>query len=133
MKMDTTLISGRMCAFERVPKALLANYFVFTFPFEPSIEEVSELFTIGHRYGRERSHELTGNPDSFVLIHSGHAARRSRGWHLHVVVIRNRVEKAWLYFMLAGKNLLQVFGLWSRRVAQQGTQDRRAEDSARLS
>jgi hypothetical protein len=124
MKTTTTLSSGRLCTFDKVPMLLLAHYFVLTFPHEPSDEEVSELFTVGLRCGRERSVALAGKPDAFVLIHSGHATRRSQGWHLHVVVVRSRLEKAWLYLLLGGKNVLQVFGLWRRRTIQQGTQDR---------
>ncbi|MFL6199361.1 MAG: hypothetical protein ACJ76J_09305 [Thermoanaerobaculia bacterium] len=118
--MTTKLLSGRACTFEKVPMFLLANYFVLTFPHEPSNVEAGELFTIALRYGREQSNALANKPDAFVLIHSGHAARRSQGWHLHVVVIRSRIEKAWLYFLLSGKNALHVVGIWKSRVVQQG-------------
>ena len=33
------------------------------------------------------------------------------GWHAHMVVLSNRRQKAWLYFVLSGKNLLQAIGL----------------------
>jgi hypothetical protein len=33
------------------------------------------------------------------------------GWHIHIVLLTGRWRKAWLYLVLAGKNLLQALGL----------------------
>lgn len=106
-----TLKSGRVCTFKRVPSAILRGYFVLLFPHEPTAEEAEELFGVGLRCARQQAAALARSPDAFTLIHSGHATRRAMGWHLHVVVIRGRWEKAWLYFVLCGKNVLQLFRL----------------------
>jgi hypothetical protein len=50
-------------------------------------------------------------PEAFGVIYSGYSVRRVQGWHVHIVLLGNRWRKAWLYFVLAGKNLLQAAGL----------------------
>lgn len=53
-------------------------------------------------------------PDYHVLAFprsQGDSARREKGWHVHIVLLGNRWRKSWLYAVLAGKNLLQAFGL----------------------
>ncbi len=47
------------------------------------------------------SETLTGNPQSFLVIHSGGNVRKRQNLHMHVFVIRRRWHKAWLYMLLA--------------------------------
>jgi len=47
------------------------------------------------------SERVTGNPHSFVIIHSGGFVRKRSNLHMHVFVIRRRWQKAWLYALLA--------------------------------
>jgi hypothetical protein len=106
-----TLRGGRTCQFTRVRSFFLRHYFVLTFSGEPSTGEAEELFALALRWAGEQSTALVGAADSLTLIHNGLSARRVRGWHLHVVILRGRLEKAWLYLTLTGKNLLQALRL----------------------
>ena len=45
------------------------------------------------------------------ILYSGYSARREDGWHIHIVLLTGRWRKAWLYLVLAGKNVLQALGL----------------------
>lgn len=47
------------------------------------------------------SDALTGNPHSFLIIHSGGHVSKRQNLHMHVFVIRRRWHKAWLYTLLA--------------------------------
>jgi hypothetical protein len=106
------LSSGRHGALARVAAPLLRHYFVLTFPHgEPLESEETELFHQALHAGRALSLIHAGKPDAFLLIHSGHATRRAMGWHLHVLVLQHRWEKAWVYLMLGGKNILQAIGM----------------------
>lgn len=116
------LRSGRIASRVKVASPVLRNYFVLAFPHEPSVAESEELLGLGIRIGQELSTLVVGHADSFTVIHSGHSARRAAGWHLHIVVIRNRAEKAWFYFVLAGKNLLQAIRLRRDSVFKLGIQ-----------
>ena len=52
-----------------------------------------------------------GDEEAYTLLYSGHSSRRAKGWHLHIVLVRNRWKKAWLYLILMSKNLVQAFRL----------------------
>lgn len=57
-----------------------------------------------------------GDPQAFMLIHSGQSARKRASWHLHVFVVRSRWQKAWVYLVLGVKNLaLSMFSAIQRR------------------
>ena len=64
---------------------------------------------IGHAQGL--ANELLGDCEAFTILYSGYSARREKGWHVHIVLLGNRWRKAWLYAVLAGKNLVQALGL----------------------
>lgn len=68
-------------------------------PDHPSIDlsVMSFFMTEAH----ELSAQVTGNPHSFVIIHSGGFVRKRHNLHMHVFVIRRRWEKAWLYALLS--------------------------------
>ena len=105
------LLSGGTCRFCRARTVILPHYFVLTFPEEPSKSQEEEMLRIALREGRAMAIQHAGKPDAYTIIHSGHSARRDTGWHVHIVVIRNRWEKAWLYLVLSCKNLLQALRL----------------------
>ena len=67
------------------------------------------------QFGMQKARELafcyTGDKEAYTILYSGYSARREKGWHVHIVLLGNRWKKAWLYFALAGKNLLQAFGI----------------------
>jgi len=111
IEQDYLLASGARCHLTKARHPLLRNYFVLGFPYgEPSIAEESELIARALRCARELSLTLAGRQEAYTVIYSGHATRRAKGWHAHIVVLANRRQKAWLYFVLGGKNLLQALG-----------------------
>ena len=78
---------------------------------EPSELDVSEMLSLGVQYARKISLERLGDSEAFSVLYSGYSARREKGWHVHIVLLGNRWRKAWLYSVLAMKNLLQAFGI----------------------
>ena len=57
-----------------------------------------------------------GDDQAFVLMHNGAAIRRRANWHLHLFVVRRRWQKAWIYAILAARNLVNaVAGVPARR------------------
>lgn len=109
--LDYLLASGAYCHLTKARHPLLRNYFVLSFPHgEPSVLEESELITRALNCARELSLTIAGKQEAFTVIYSGHATRRAQGWHAHIVVLANRRQKAWLYFVLSCKNLLQALG-----------------------
>ena len=69
------------------------------------------MIELGTDRARFLANEAVGDPEAFGLIYSGYSARREKGWHIHIVLLGNRWRKAWLYLVLAAKNLLQAFRL----------------------
>lgn len=69
------------------------------------------MLKLGIGHAQELSRELLGDPEAFTILYSGYSSRREKGWHVHIMLLGNRWRKAWLYAVLAGKNLLQAFGL----------------------
>lgn len=55
-------------------------------------------FFMGEAHGLSR--QITGNPHSFVVIHSGGFVRKRPNLHMPVFVIHRRWQKAWLYLLL---------------------------------
>lgn len=108
------LASGRNCKLFRIRRELIPNYYILAFPKsqgEPSKEEVSEMVTIGIEYAKSIARKHVGDPEAYTLLYSGYSARREKGWHIHIVLLGNRWKKAWLYLVLAGKNILQAIGI----------------------
>lgn len=50
------------------------------------------------------AHAAVGDPQAFMLVHSGSSIRKRRNWHLHVFVVQRRWQKAWVYTVLGAKN-----------------------------
>lgn len=114
MKEDYHLVSGKSCKLVRVRNELIPNYYVLVYPRsqgEPHAEEVSEMITLGINKARQLASNRNNDPEAFTLLYSGYSARREKGWHIHIVLLGNRWHKAWLYVVLAGKNVLQALHL----------------------
>ena len=108
------LPSGRFCKLLRVERDLIPNYYLLVFPLaqgQPSAGDVRDMLTIGLQEARQLAKQHTGDEQAFSILYSGYSARREKGWHVHIVLLGNRWRKAWLYLVLAGKNLLQAIGL----------------------
>lgn len=67
-------------------------------------------FHLALRHARSIAESIVGDPEAYTLLYSGYSARREKGWHIHIVLLGNRWRKAWLYLVLAGKNILQATG-----------------------
>lgn len=109
-----TLNSGVECKLLNIKNDLIPNYYLLCFPKtlgEPSELDVSEMLSLGVQFARKLSLEQLGDSEAFSVLYSGYSARREKGWHVHIVLLGNRWRKAWLYSVLAAKNLLQAFGV----------------------
>jgi hypothetical protein len=108
------LASGHFCELSRIRRNLIPNYYLLAFPKhqgQPSASEVSEMLVHGIGRAQDLCRNLLGDPEAFTILYSGYSSRREKGWHIHIVLLGNRWRKAWLYVVLAGKNLLQGFGI----------------------
>lgn len=110
---EMCLSSGRMCALHRIRNELIPNYYILAFPIasgQPTSAEVVEMLNLGVSHAQELSLCHLGDREAFSILYSGYSSRREKGWHIHIVLLGNRWKKAWLYFVLAGKNMAQAFG-----------------------
>ncbi len=108
------LKSGAECRLLRIRNDLIPNYYLLCFPRtlgEPSDVDVTEMLTMGVQYAQTLAAQKLGDREAFSVLYSGYSARREKGWHVHIVLLGNRWRKAWLYSILAMKNLLQAFGI----------------------
>ncbi len=108
------LSTGKSCELVRIRDAWIPDYYLLAFPKaqgEPTVVEVSEMMAIGVERAKRLAKEYVDDPEAYGLVYSGYSARREKGWHIHIILLGNRWRKAWLYFVLAGKNLLQALGL----------------------
>lgn len=108
------LSTGNCCHLVRVRKELIPHYYLLAFPKdqgEPSAAELTEMMNLGIEFAQNLSFDLLGDREAFTIFYSGYSARREKGWHVHIVLLGNRWRKAWLYGVLAGKNLLQAIGV----------------------
>jgi len=111
---ELPLASGNACQIIRIRNEWIPRYYLLAFAKsqgEPTPAEVAEMLKLGVEQARQFAQEAIGDPEAFGLIYSGYSARREKGWHVHIILLGNRWRKAWLYFVLAGKNLLQAFHL----------------------
>ena len=114
LRESVSLSTGKSCALFRIRDAWIPHYYLLAFPKsqgEPTIVEVSEMMSVGVDRAKRLAEEYVGDTEAYGLIYSGYSARREKGWHVHIILLGNRWRKAWLYFVLAGKNLLQAMGL----------------------
>lgn len=93
---------------------MIPNYYLLCFSkthAEPTNKDVTEMLTLGVNYAQEIAFDQLGDSEAFSVLYSGYSARREKGWHVHIVLLGNRYRKAWLYGVLALKNVLQAIGL----------------------
>ena len=110
-KKEIPLNSGKNCQIIKIKNDFIPNYYLIAFPKtqgEPTTDEISEMMQIGINYAKEISFELLGDKEAFSILYSGYSSRREKGWHIHIILLGNRWRKAWLYFMLALKNISQA-------------------------
>lgn len=50
--------------------------------------------------------EYTGKPNRYICFFSSQGQRKRANVHIHVHLIENRFQKAWIYFILTFKNIL---------------------------
>lgn len=108
------LSTGKSCELVTIRDAWIPHYYLLAFPSsqgEPTVNEVSEMLSVGVERANHLAQEYVGDPEAYGLVYSGYSARREKGWHVHIILLGNRWRKAWLYFVLAGKNLLQALRL----------------------
>ena len=114
LRESVSLSTGKSCELVRVRDAWIPHYYLLAFPKsqgEPTVTEVSEMMSVGVERAKHLAQEYVGDAEAYGLIYSGYSARREKGWHIHIILLGNRWRKAWLYFVLAGKNLLQALRL----------------------
>ncbi len=111
---EFNLATGKSCHLTQIRNDLIRNYYLLAFPKDqgqPSFVEVTEMLNLGIGHAQRLASELLGDSEAFTIMYSGYSARREKGWHVHIVLLGNRWRKAWLYAVLAGKNIVQALGL----------------------
>lgn len=114
MTQEFRLSSGRACQLLPIRNDMIRNYYLLAFPREqgePSADEITEMLNLGIAYAQQLADQLLGDSEAFTVLYSGYSARREKGWHVHIVLLGSRWRKAWLYAVLAGKNLAQALAL----------------------
>ncbi|QEY11017.1 hypothetical protein [Cellvibrio sp. KY-YJ-3] len=108
------LASGNKCTLHPINNDLIPNYYVLAFPKtqgQPIATEITEMLNIGTSYAQKLAFDVLGDAEAFTVLYSGYSSRREKGWHVHIVLLGSRWKKAWLYLVLAGKNVVQALGL----------------------
>ena len=114
LNLKFNLASGSVCKLLRIRNEFIPNYYLLAFPKtqgEPTAVEVTEMLNLGTTNAQKLAYDLLGDSEAFSILYSGYSSRREKGWHIHIVLLGSRWHKAWLYMILAGKNLVQAFGL----------------------
>jgi hypothetical protein len=109
-----SLDTGKEFHIVKIKGDLIPNYYLITFPKhqgEPTEVEVAQMLLIGVREAKKLALQYTNDAEAYTMIYSGYSARREKGWHVHIMLLGNRWRKAWLYFILMTKNLLQALCL----------------------
>jgi hypothetical protein len=74
----------------------------------PDLRGRADLMTFFIAQASRLALDAVGDDQAFVLMHNGAAIRKRANWHLHLFVVRRRWQKAWVYTILALKNLAQA-------------------------
>lgn len=94
---------------------------------EPSSESMdsspASLMVFFLEEAERLAQETVGDPQAFMLIHSGSAIRKRANWHLHVFVVQHRWQKAWVYTVLGLKNFALTFYCAVRRLLRPTNQN----------
>ena len=56
----------------------------------------------------------TNSTQNFILAISGADIRKSANWHIHIFIARNRLQKAYVYQILAIKNFILTLNPYLR-------------------
>ena len=77
--------------------------------------ENPELMAFFLSEAKRLSLEYAEKPDCYICFFSGQTQRKRANVHIHLHIIENRFQKAWIYFILGIKNILlaiwqQIFG-----------------------
>jgi len=70
----------------------------------PPVSSV-ELMSFFLMQAEQLATDAVNDPQAFMIIHSGASIRKRPNWHLHVFVVQHRWQKAWVYMILATKNV----------------------------
>lgn len=101
----------RGCALVSYRLPLLAHCFVLcheTSLVQPDATR-NELLQFFISEAGRLAEQAVGDREAFMLIHSGRSVRKRANWHLHVFVVQRRWQKAWVYAILAFKNMALCF------------------------
>ncbi len=104
------LASGRHCLLAQPAAPVCERYYVVFFPDTygpPTAEEQDEMLMLTRHKAREYAGRWLGDPECYTIIHNGQRTRRARNTHYHILLVRDRWEKASAYLKLFVKNLLQ--------------------------
>lgn len=108
-----TLSSGRRCSVIHVDSFLLRYYYVLACSDAAELgqPESAEFLALAVSEAKRLAHERLADSGRYTLIFNGPTSRRRSGSHVHILLSVSRAQKAWLYSVLAAKNLLQAIGL----------------------
>lgn len=97
----------RSCLLVRYRLPLLPHCFVLCHEAAPHVADAAGagLMAFFLDQASELALAAVGDAQAFVLMHNGASIRKRANWHLHVFVVRQRWQKAWVYAILAAKNL----------------------------
>lgn len=69
---------------------------------DPPIHELLQFFS---SEASRLAEQTVNDSEAFMMILSGRSVRKRANWHLHVFVVQHRWQKAWVYTVLAVKNV----------------------------
>ncbi len=107
--------SERSCLLVKYQLPFLQHCFILCHEptFKDSDKSAPELMLFFFSEAQRLALESVGDPEAYMLIHSGSSIRKRPNWHLHVFVVQHRWQKAWVYSVLGIKNIaLAVFNLF---------------------
>jgi hypothetical protein len=105
----------RACVLVRYRLPLLRHCFILCHeaPVDAPSPSHAELMAFFLSEAGRLAKESVGDPQAFMLLHSGQSIRKRSNWHLHVFVVQHRWQKAWVYSVLAMKNIgLTLYNLF---------------------
>ena len=97
----------RSCVLVAYRLPLLKHCFVLCHDEEDGVKEElqPELMAFFLSQASVLAWSAVGDAQAFMLIHSGTSIRKRGSSHLHVFVVQRRWQKAWVYTVLAMKNI----------------------------
>jgi hypothetical protein len=112
------VFAERSCILVQYRLPLLRHCFVLCYEprkDEPFTTPESELLAFFLLQAELLADDAVGDPKAFVFVCSGASIRKRPNLHAHVFVIQHRWQKAWLYSVLAAKNIsLTVLSLFRK-------------------